>query len=154
MGAHTQVDPTAFASGGDDGTVRLWSLRQAGSVACIDTKANVCSVQFSPTNSHLLAFGSANYRTYLYDRRQVLAACLPDRTSPTGAHHACYKGLTNSSRIFENFRGEAAALMLPSFIAWPRGMRITVLWYALALEGLCYAEALSGIVFEGKRLLE
>lgn len=69
--ARLQVDPTSFVSGSDDGTVRLWNLRQRASVACIDTKANVCSVQFSPTNPHILAFGSANYRLYLYDRRQV-----------------------------------------------------------------------------------
>ena len=37
----------------------------------------MCSVQFSPTNSNLMAFGSANYRVYLYDLRQVrLSVCL------------------------------------------------------------------------------
>ncbi len=45
----------------------------------IDAKANVCSVQFSPVSSNLLAFGSANYRVYLYDLRQMqvrlLALC-------------------------------------------------------------------------------
>ena len=40
-------------------------------VACIDSKANVCSVQFSPTNSNLMAFGSANFRVYLYDLRNI-----------------------------------------------------------------------------------
>ena len=40
-------------------------------VACIDSKANVCSVQFSPVNSNLMAFGSANYRVYLYDLRNI-----------------------------------------------------------------------------------
>ena len=40
-------------------------------VACIDSKANVCSVQFSPMNSNLMAFGSANYRVYLYDLRNI-----------------------------------------------------------------------------------
>lgn len=66
-----QTDPTRFLSGSDDGTVRLWSIADESAVACIDSKANVCSVQFSPTNSNLMAFGSANYRVYLYDLRQV-----------------------------------------------------------------------------------
>ncbi len=46
-----------------------WCAQSA--VACIDSKANVCSVQFSPTNSNLMAFGSANYRVYLYDLRNI-----------------------------------------------------------------------------------
>ncbi len=66
-----QTDPTRFVSGGDDCTVRLWSIREEAPVAVIDAKANVCSVQFSPVSSNLLAFGSANYRVYLYDLRQM-----------------------------------------------------------------------------------
>jgi len=58
-------------SGGDDCTVRLWSIREECPTAVIDAKANVCSVQFSPVSSNLLAFGSANYRVYLYDLRQM-----------------------------------------------------------------------------------
>lgn len=68
---NVQTDPTRFLSGSDDGTVRLWSIADESAVACIDSKANVCSVQFSPTDSNLMAFGSANYRVYLYDLRQV-----------------------------------------------------------------------------------
>ena len=58
-------------SGSDDGTVRLWSVREEAPVAAIDAKANVCSVQLSPLSAHLLAFGSANYRVYLYDLRHM-----------------------------------------------------------------------------------
>lgn len=68
---YLQTDPTCFLSGSDDNTVRLWSLRDEGSVATIDAHANVCSVQFSPVNSNLIAFGSANYKSFLYDMRQV-----------------------------------------------------------------------------------
>ena len=71
-----QTDPTRFLSGSDDGTVRLWSIADDSAVACIDSKANVCSVQFSPTHSNLMAFGSANYRVYLYDLRQVCVTAL------------------------------------------------------------------------------
>ena len=41
---------------------------------CLDTIrtiANVCCVQFSPHSSHLLAFGSSDYRTYCYDLRNT-----------------------------------------------------------------------------------
>jgi protein suppressor of PHYA-105 1 len=66
-----QVDPTRLVSGSDDGTVKLWSVHSEASTATIETKVNVCSVQFSPTNSNLVAFGSANYRVYLYDLRNT-----------------------------------------------------------------------------------
>lgn len=39
--------------------------------AAIDAKANVCCVQFSPTDANLMAFGGANYRTYVYDLRHI-----------------------------------------------------------------------------------
>ena len=71
-----QADPCTFASGSDDGTVRLWSLRHSAPTACMDTKANVCSVQWSPHNPHLLALGSANCRAFVYDRRQVCGLIL------------------------------------------------------------------------------
>jgi protein suppressor of PHYA-105 1 len=65
------TDPQRFLSGSDDGTVRLWSINEPNAVAAIDAKANVCSVQFSPTDANLMAFGAANYRTYLYDLRRI-----------------------------------------------------------------------------------
>jgi len=33
--------------------------------------ANVCCVQFSPYSSHMLAFGSADYKIYCYDLRNT-----------------------------------------------------------------------------------
>lgn len=44
---------------------------QKKSLSTIKTVANVCCVQFSPYSSHLLCFGSADHRTYLYDLRNV-----------------------------------------------------------------------------------
>ena len=72
-------------SGGDDGVVRLWSMRDYAATATIDSKANVCSVQLSPVDSNLLAFGSANYRVYLYDLRRVSHQT---RSSSFAATHA------------------------------------------------------------------
>ena len=72
-----QADPTRFLSGSDDCTVRLWSLHDPAAAAVIDAKANVCSVQFSPSSSHLIAFGSANYRVYIYDLRALKARAAP-----------------------------------------------------------------------------
>lgn len=68
-----QADPTRFLSGSDDCTVRLWRLHDPAAAAVIDAKANVCSVQFSPSCSNLIAFGSANYRVYIYDLRTLKA---------------------------------------------------------------------------------
>lgn len=64
------LDPTRLASCSDDGTVRVWNVVQEATVACVRSKANVCSVHFSETSPHLLAFGSADYRAYCYDLRR------------------------------------------------------------------------------------
>lgn len=44
-----------------------------GSIGSITTKANVCSVQFPPDSSHLLAVGSADHNVYCYDLRNLRA---------------------------------------------------------------------------------
>lgn len=67
----SRVDPTKLASGSDDCSVKLWSINEKKSLATIRSAANVCCVQFSPHSSHLLSFGSADYRTYCYDLRNI-----------------------------------------------------------------------------------
>lgn len=67
----SQAYPTRLASGGDDGNVKLWDINQEGSVGTINTNANVCSVQFPPDSAWLLAFGSADYKIYCYDLRNI-----------------------------------------------------------------------------------
>lgn len=67
----SQSDPTKLASGSDDCTVKLWSINQGGSVSTIRTKANVCCVQFQPDSGHLIALGSADYKIYCYDLRNI-----------------------------------------------------------------------------------
>lgn len=44
---------------------------QGGSIGSIRTKANVCSVQFAPDSSQLLAIGSADHNIYCYDLRNL-----------------------------------------------------------------------------------
>ncbi|MEW5300531.1 MAG: hypothetical protein WDW36_003460 [Sanguina aurantia] len=65
------LDPTRLVSGSDDGLVKLWSIHSEASTATIAVGANVCSVQFSPEASHLIALGAANHRVYLYDLRRT-----------------------------------------------------------------------------------
>ncbi|CAN1300344.1 Protein SPA1-RELATED 2 [Linum perenne] len=65
------VYPTKLATGSDDCTVKLWSINEKNSLATIKNIANVCCVQFSSHSTHLLAFGSADFRTYCYDIRHV-----------------------------------------------------------------------------------
>lgn len=67
----SQVDPTKFASGSDDCSVKLWSINEKNSLSTIGNIANVCCVQFSPYSTHLLSFGSADYKTYCYDLRNA-----------------------------------------------------------------------------------
>lgn len=65
------IDPARFASGSDDCSVKLWNMNERNSVGTIWNPANVCCVQFSAYSSHLLAFGSADYRIYCYDLRHT-----------------------------------------------------------------------------------
>ncbi|XP_052307130.1 protein SPA1-RELATED 2 isoform X3 [Populus trichocarpa] len=69
----SQVCPTKLASGSDDCSVKLWSINEKNSISTIRNIANVCCVQFSSHSTHLLAFGSADYRTYCYDLRNCRA---------------------------------------------------------------------------------
>lgn len=39
--------------------VYIWSTDGMHSINSLDAKANVCCVQFSPLNRHILAYGSA-----------------------------------------------------------------------------------------------
>ncbi|XVE77248.1 hypothetical protein DITRI_Ditri13aG0046900 [Diplodiscus trichospermus] len=67
----SQADPTKFASGSDDCSVKLWSINEKSSLGTIWSPANVCCVQFSTFSPHLLAFGSADYKVYCYDLRHA-----------------------------------------------------------------------------------
>ncbi|KAL5551925.1 hypothetical protein UlMin_002101 [Ulmus minor] len=67
------VCPTKLASGSDDCSVKLWSVNEKNSLGTIRNIANVCCVQFSPHSTNMLAFGSADYRTYCYDLRYAKA---------------------------------------------------------------------------------
>ncbi|XP_078429056.1 protein SPA1-RELATED 4-like [Wolffia australiana] len=64
-------DPTKLASGSDDSSVKLWSIKEKNCISSIRTVAQVCCVQFSPNSSHLLSFGSADYKIYFYDLRNT-----------------------------------------------------------------------------------
>ncbi|PKA64236.1 Protein suppresor of PHYA-105 1 [Apostasia shenzhenica] len=65
------VDPTKLASGSDDCSVKLWSIRERDCIDTIRTVANVCCVQFSPYSSNLLSFGTADYKILCYDLRNT-----------------------------------------------------------------------------------
>lgn len=67
----SRVDPTMFASGSDDCSVKLWCTNEKRSTCTIWSPANVCCVQFSPYSSHLLLFGSADHKIYGYDLRHM-----------------------------------------------------------------------------------
>ncbi|XP_038725408.1 protein SPA1-RELATED 2-like isoform X1 [Tripterygium wilfordii] len=67
----SQVHPTKLASGSDDCSVKLWSITEKNCLRTIRNIANICCVQFSGHSTNLLAFGSADYRTYCYDLRNA-----------------------------------------------------------------------------------
>ncbi|KAG9448389.1 hypothetical protein H6P81_014517 [Aristolochia fimbriata] len=65
------LDPTKLASGSDDCSVKLWSINEENCIGTIGNVANVCCVQFSSHSTHMLAFGSADYKIYCYDLRNT-----------------------------------------------------------------------------------
>ncbi|XP_021757615.1 protein SPA1-RELATED 2-like isoform X1 [Chenopodium quinoa] len=69
----SMLDPMKLATGSDDCSVKLWSINEKNSLHTIRNIANVCCVQFSAHSSHLLAFGSADYKIYCYDLRNANA---------------------------------------------------------------------------------
>lgn len=69
-----RMDPKLIASGSDDAKVKIWSTNQENSVTCIEAKANVCCVKFSPTKVYNLAFGSADHCVHYYDLRNTRTA--------------------------------------------------------------------------------
>ncbi|KAK9274976.1 hypothetical protein L1049_022233 [Liquidambar formosana] len=75
----SQVDPTKLASGSDD-----CSKNCLGTIKNI---ANVCCVQFSAHATNLLAFGSADFRTYCYDLRNTkIPWCILDGHKKAVSH--------------------------------------------------------------------
>ena len=67
--SYSQQEPTLFASGSEDRTVKLWSMGQPHSLFSFPTKAGICSVKFNPHARYLLAYGSADHRVYYTDLR-------------------------------------------------------------------------------------
>ncbi len=69
------ADPRVFASGSDDGRVKIWTTAQPNSVVTIGNGcANVCSVKFQPDNTYMLAYGSADHSVHYYDVRYTAQA--------------------------------------------------------------------------------
>ena len=67
----SKTDPCLLASGSDDSTVKVYSTKQNRSVLTVETAANVCSVQYHPTNFHYIAVGCSDHQAYVYDLRRV-----------------------------------------------------------------------------------
>ena len=62
----SKTDASLLASGSDDGTVKIYSTKQNRSVLTVETVANVCSVQYRPTNFHYIAVGCSDHNAYVY----------------------------------------------------------------------------------------
>ncbi|GAX77117.1 hypothetical protein CEUSTIGMA_g4563.t1 [Chlamydomonas eustigma] len=62
-------DTSAFASGSDDGTVKVWSIKSDKCTAVLNIKANVCSVRWNPWDEHQVAVGCAAHTLLIYDLR-------------------------------------------------------------------------------------
>jgi E3 ubiquitin-protein ligase RFWD2 len=67
--AYNPQEPTLFASGSDDCTVKLWSMGQPNSIFSFSARANICSVKFNPHSRYMLAYGSADHGVHYVDLR-------------------------------------------------------------------------------------
>jgi E3 ubiquitin-protein ligase RFWD2 len=91
--------------------VKLWSTNQSGSVATIESRANICSVKFNPA-SFRIAFGSAGLSVFV----GLLFVCLS--VSPFGAdHHVHYYDLRRVREPLCVFRGHRKAVSHVKFIS-------------------------------------
>ena len=68
--AYNPQEPTLFASGSDDCTVKLWSMGKATSILSLSARANICSVKFNPHSRHMLAYGSLDHGVHYVDLRK------------------------------------------------------------------------------------
>ena len=68
--AYNPQEPTLFASGSDDCTVKLWSMGKVTSIFSLSARTNICSVTFNPHARYLLAYGSADAGVRYVDLRK------------------------------------------------------------------------------------
>lgn len=66
-----QARPQSFATGGDDGRVKLWNVNDPCSVLTLELRANVCAVEFQRNNPDMLAVGSADHYARIFDLRMA-----------------------------------------------------------------------------------
>ncbi|KAL8541076.1 hypothetical protein ACS0TY_002384 [Phlomoides rotata] len=92
----SHLNPTKFASGGDDCSLRIWNINERNSTCTILSSTNICCVQFSSYSSHLIAFGSADDKIYCYDLRHTR---IPWCTLPGHKNAVSYAKFLDSETI-------------------------------------------------------
>ena len=71
--AYNPQEPTLFASGSADCTVKLWSMGKATSIFSLSARANICSVKFNPHSRYMLAYGSLDHGVHYVDLLSLLS---------------------------------------------------------------------------------
>ena len=68
--SYNAQQPHMFASGSDDGTLRLWDINsRSGGVGSAELGSNVCGIAFNPWDENVLACGTAAHSVSVFDIR-------------------------------------------------------------------------------------
>lgn len=68
--SYSAQQPHMFASGSDDGTLRVWDVKSSSGAACsADLGSNVCGIAFNPWDENVLACGTAAHSVSVFDIR-------------------------------------------------------------------------------------
>ena len=112
--AYNPQEPTLFASGSDDCTVKLWSMGKANSIFSLSARANICSVKFNPHSRYMLAYGSAGGCPFSNSDKYV---CLPLCVLSSTDHGVHYVDLRKPNQPVMELLGHKKAVSYVNFMS-------------------------------------
>jgi WD40 repeat protein len=89
--SYNAQQPHIFASGSDDGSLRVWDIRSpSGAAYSAELGSNVCGVAFSPWDENVLACGTAAHSVSVFDIRNCKAPLSQVQGTLATVYHYTY----------------------------------------------------------------